>query len=56
MGNKDHGHFAFECIDRVGEMLRRLLVKITRRFIKDEDSGLFEECSGNGDSLFLSAR
>lgn len=55
MGDEQHGHLPLELVDRPGEVFRGLLVEAAGRFVEDEGSGLFEQCSGNSDALLLSA-
>ncbi len=37
MRNKDHRHLPFELVDRLGEVLRRLLVEVGDRLIEDQN-------------------
>jgi len=41
MRNEQHGDFPLQFVDRSGEVLRRLLIEVGNRLIKDQNLGPF---------------
>ena len=56
MRNKQHRYLSLELGDGFGKVFRRLGIEIRHRFIEDQYLRFLEQCSGNGNPLFLSTR
>ena len=53
--DKEHGDFAFELVDRSGEMLGGGQVEVAGGFVENQDSRAFEERACDGNTLLLPA-
>lgn len=58
MGNEDHGHATFGLFgeQKVGDLFSGLRIKITCRFVGDQDGWRRSQCTGDGDTLLLATR
>ena len=56
MRDEDHRHHPLQPVDRLREVLRRLLVEVGHGLVEDQNLRPLEQRSGNGEALPLPAR
>ena len=55
MGDEQHADLPFERVDGASKVFRGVRVEVAGGFVEQQDSGLFEKCARNGDTLLLAA-